>query len=1522
MSSYLSNEQLYELIKAAMDADLTTPGVRDSLLMGINRGYVNRLPVRESPLDQLCSNLVHMNSTSYLAGSNEVPLRIWLENATHHLRITGRPEVALLQRLLDEVTAKSVTVIAQSSDAQNPSASSEADYDACATALHEAYATHVHAKEYRLPSISITGNGNVVGDHNTVFVTINQRYPLLSDYAYDVGKTIAAETEWFTGRTFVFEWLETQLRTLPCGYLRLIADAGLGKTAIAAEVARRYNAVIHFINAAAGITRTDQCLNALAVQLIARYGLKHDHLPERAGLDSDFLQTLLQEAAAARDDAPILLVIDALDEVDASTPGHNWLHLPQQLPQGVFILLTHRPGDYPVAVGPQLPQSEPLRINWDDATQQQDIEAHLRRQAVRPELQRALASATPPIAVDTFVQALQGAAEGNFMYLAYVLADIARREPGFDPLNLQALPRGLDGYYGQFWAQMEQVKGQDGWAEWKNLYRPVIELLGVAGEPVTAEWLASQTGREAEEITERALARWVRFLRSERRDGGYVWSIIHRSFADFLAGKVNLPAAHRRVARYYLQVWGGWEAGLPDVGTASGLHGGYGLRYLAKHLNSAAWWEPLYALFKNETWMQMRVAVAGYLYDDYLSELELALQHAKAETRQQIEADVPPDSLAEVVRHGLIRTKVNLLAESHVPELVSRAMEVGLWTTARALSVANRMPDAEKRVQTLTLLMTLLEGDAREHAIAEILIATHEIWPVDNRVKALATLAPHLTSDLRMQVLSEALATAREMADEGSRVQALEVLAPHLRGDLLAEALEIAQEMEDTRARANALAALAPQLTGGLLEKALMTAWEIEGGFTRADVLRALVPQLTGAAREHALTECLVTTRKIQNQEFRARDLVELIPHLTSDLLPQALAMAREIWDEKGCAQALIVLAPRLTGTLLTEALAAARELGVYRVVTLAALAPQLAIDARRRVLTEALAGAQDIADDWYRAQALAALAPQLTGDLLADALALAREIRNAESRAETLAALALQLTGELRECVLAEALTVACKIENKEGRVETLVTLVPQFTGATRVRILSEALAAAWEMSSEGWCAKALVSLVPYLTNDLLAEALAGARDFAGDSYRAQVLAALAPQLTGDLLVEALAAPPQRPHELKWAQTLAALAPRLAIDARRRVLTEALAGAQDIADDWYRAQALAALAPQLTGDLLADALALAREIRNKESRAETLAALAPQLTGDARKRVLAEALAAERGTWGQVDFSMRALAALAPQLTGDLVVDALALVRLIKYPEHLTPALVALAPQLTGDLLAKGLAIAQKIVADSFRARALAALVPQFTGAARVRILSEALAAARELASGGLYRVETLAALAPQLTVDARRSVLAEALAEAREIADDWYRARDLAVLAPQLTGDLLAEGLAAAREIGDGYARAQALAALAPQLTGDLLAEGLAAAREIVDEYARAQALAALLSLLCGPETRIVKRLYRTAILEVLGDIAHLNCRWVLHLLSDIDTFNSTLLGLTPKAVETIATAVVDVWRHWRWV
>ncbi|RMF30351.1 MAG: hypothetical protein D6759_12120, partial [Chloroflexi bacterium] len=83
-------------------------------------------------------------------------------------------------------------------------------------------------------SVRITGPVSdtliITGDHNKVYQVILQHYPALKDYVYDVDPIIQEVTRRFVGRDFVFNWLEETFQKHRCAYLRLVADAGLGKT--------------------------------------------------------------------------------------------------------------------------------------------------------------------------------------------------------------------------------------------------------------------------------------------------------------------------------------------------------------------------------------------------------------------------------------------------------------------------------------------------------------------------------------------------------------------------------------------------------------------------------------------------------------------------------------------------------------------------------------------------------------------------------------------------------------------------------------------------------------------------------------------------------------------------------------------------------------------------------------------------------------------------------------------------------------------------------------------------------------------------------------------------------------------------------------------------------------------------------------------------------------------------------------------------------------------------------------------
>lgn len=535
-----------------------------------------------------------------------------------------------------------------------------------------------------------------------------QHHPGLADHVYDFTEVIQPATHGFVGREFVFGAVESFLNLCPCGYLRIEMEAGLGKTAIAAELTKCYNAVAHFFNASMGITRPVQCLNDLSAKLIFDYDLAHDDLPTNAGEDSAFLSTLLREATQKLAvGKPLFVVIDALDEADPTPAGHNWLHLPSHLPAGAYIVLTHRPGDYPLTTDASTPV-EDLSIAWDDPHQQTDIETHLQKQALeRAEIRQVLEKAEPPISQDDFVSALRTASEGNFMYLDYVLNDIANLEPGFDPLCLDDLPRGLVGYYNQFWAQMTLVRDEEGWSQWNSFYRPTIALLGVAGEPVPATWFAVHAGHEPDEIRERVLLRWQRFLRSRGREGQELWSIIHQSFRDFLMSKLsNLKSDHARVAKYYLASLEHWRE-----------HDNYALRHLSTHLATAGESQELGRLVEDPTWYRAQCTHDPTRHN-YVSDVTKAFNCAKGRG-----LDGLPLVLACGLLRGTIATRSYELSQEEITQMIEHRQVDSI------LKWAGMLPDGDSfRLDLLQLAGEVAElAGRRGRAVHTLRQAVREV---------------------------------------------------------------------------------------------------------------------------------------------------------------------------------------------------------------------------------------------------------------------------------------------------------------------------------------------------------------------------------------------------------------------------------------------------------------------------------------------------------------------------------------------------------------------------------------------------------------------------------------------------------------------------------------------------------------------------------------------------------------------------------------------------------------------------
>ncbi len=535
-----------------------------------------------------------------------------------------------------------------------------------------------------------------------------------------------------------------------------------------------------------------------------------------------------------------------------------------------------------------------------------------------------------------------------------------------------------------------------------------------------------------------------------------------------------------------------------------------------------------------------------------------------------------------------------------------------------------------------------------------------------------------------------------------------------------------------------------------------------------------------------------------------------------------------------------------LPGTLLAEALAAASDIAdeKYRAEALAALAPHLP----ETLLAEALAAASDIADEEYRTEALTGLAPHLPADqkaaAFAEALAAASDIANKQRRVKALAALAPHLP----EALLAKALAAASDIADEWTRAEALAVLsshLPEDQKATAIAdSIVTALAATNNLSDEEYHTEALAVLAPHLPEALLAEAFVAASDIADEELRIEALIALAPHLPQVLLAEALAAAAALRHKEYRPGALAALAPHLPQDQKAAAFAEALAAAAAIGNERHRAKALAALASHLPKALFAEAIAAARGITDEEYRAETLAALAPHLPADQKAAALTAAHVAAAALTDE-ERRANALAALAPHLPTDQKAAAFAeaLAAALADERRRAEALAALAPHLPEDQKAAAIAGARHLTDERARARALTALAPHLPEDQKAAAIAAAIAAATTIRDSG-RRNKALAALALLLPEDQKVAAIAAA--------NEGRRNEGLAVLAPHLPEALLVEALAAARAIADERARVTALTALAPHLSETLFEDFLYAVLETVPRLSRKDALCSLCNVL----------------------------------------------------------------------
>jgi AAA ATPase-like protein len=354
----------------------------------------------------------------------------------------------------------------------------------------------------------------------------------------DSSALIAERTADFVGRRGLISRIHAAVNTpeLHSGYIVISGEPGIGKTALLAKVVRDWDLVHHFNSVLTGVTSGEKFLRNICAQLIGRYQLPYERLPDDTVSDSSVLLAMLAQAAAGR---RLVVGVDAIDEVAGGAAAQNRLFLPPALPPGVFMLLTTRD---PASRGLYVDERHDVVLDENDPENIADLTEYVEAFLTQHHgvMRRRLADAgmTP----SRFTALLTERSEGNFMYVRHVLRAVRDGSSGMAAVGtLAALPRGLQAYY----LYLEQQLA--GLAEpGADRQLAILAVLAAWPAPLTAGRIAQFAGEKLS-TTRAVLRAWASFLNRFTESEEPMYALYHASFRDFLADRLDMSEVRGRI---------------------------------------------------------------------------------------------------------------------------------------------------------------------------------------------------------------------------------------------------------------------------------------------------------------------------------------------------------------------------------------------------------------------------------------------------------------------------------------------------------------------------------------------------------------------------------------------------------------------------------------------------------------------------------------------------------------------------------------------------------------------------------------------------------------------------------------------------------------------------------------------------------------------------------------------------------------------------------------------------------------
>ncbi|MFH9726014.1 hypothetical protein ACH4M4_24075 [Streptomyces sp. NPDC017254] len=751
----------------------------------------------------------------------------------------------------------------------------------------------------------------------------------------------------FTGRRWAIDRVDEFLAGRRSGYLWIEADAGMGKSALAAHLVRERGWFGHFVRCTRGET-VRVALQNLAAQLVEHYELRDiapaGQLSERTFTPEGFVAVLDRAADAqrARDvNGRIVLVVDGADEAERQ-PGCLPWGLPRLLPPGVFVIGTYRTGSPPENTEPS---SGLLRIDAEDERNRSDLIAYLGARVQEDGTKAWLAEAG--VTAEEFTSRVAARSGGVWIYVRYVLEAMRLDRPSSGALD--ALPHGLWSYYA---ARLRDWRGDE---HWRDGLLPVLATLAAAGEPLSAATLAALAGAP-EELTRE----WCQYLlrpfltatsHSPRRFG-----IHHASLREILTGTVPASAAdltdeqlswaevlapatraaHARVADRYLERFGGLDGGLSALGDDPALaetDDGYPLRHLAGHLARAGRWADLHRLLRAGRPVGQRQEVNVWFtahdradtLDAYLDDIARARDECRQRTDRAVAECRPATALAEEIHYTLVASSLTSLTENVPPAVLHHLVAQHIWRPPRALTFARGLTSHASRARALGSLVPLMPAEGQREVLDEALHAVAGITIDHFRGRELVRTIAYMPAGHWPAVAGDVLDIAAGLENPEARARTFAGLVRHVPP---ADQAATARSAQLAGERIGHPAARAQVLT---------------------DVIRCMPPHLRPQAVEAAARA--VSTVPDDPYGSRARAIAEVLEHLPDS--SRSFLAETVLWTAHGL-----------------------RSLSRVRVLRLAAR--HLPAERRQEVLTQVLNETTALVHKNARVRELADLAPML----------------------------------------------------------------------------------------------------------------------------------------------------------------------------------------------------------------------------------------------------------------------------------------------------------------------------------------------------------------------------------------------------------------------------------------------------------------------------------------------------------------------------------------------------------------